>query len=95
MITVTHTETRPTLTVDWFRASTNYVNYIQKYNDVRHRTVFGWTSAPDMLSRTFVVSYSSQADYDTFQNDAQSVEELAKITAHNTANSITRSKTIA
>ena len=94
MITVTHTETRPTLSVDWFRASTDYITYIQKYNDIRHRTVYGWTPSPDMLSRTFVVSYSSQADYDTFQNDAQSVEELAKITAHNTANSITRSKTI-
>jgi len=94
MITVTHTETRPTLTVNWFRSSPDYIKYIQKYNDVRHRTVPGWTSSPDMLSRTFVVSYTSQADYDIFQNDAQSVEELDKITAYNTVNNITRSKTI-
>ena len=95
MITVTHTETRPTLTVNWFRPSPDYIAYIQKYNDIRHRTVPGWTSSPDMLSRTFVVSYSSQADYDTFRNDAQSVEEQAKITVHNTDNNITASKTIA
>jgi len=93
-VTVTNIETRPTLDVAWYRTPTDYINYIQKYNDIRHRTVYGWTSSPDMLSRTQVVSYSSQADYDTFQNDAQSVEELAKITAHNTTNNITRSKTI-
>ena len=95
MITVTHTETRPTLTVAWYRTPTDFITYIQKYNDIRHRTVPGWTSSPDMLSRTFVVSYSSQADYDTFRNDAQSVEEQAKITVHNTDNNITASKTIA
>lgn len=94
MITVTHTETRPTVTVAWFRASKDYIDYIQKYNDIRHRTVYGWTSSSDMLSRTAVVAYSSQADYDIFRNDAQSVEEQAKIVAHNTANNITSSKTI-
>jgi hypothetical protein len=94
MITVTHTETRPTLDVAWYRTPNDFINYIQKYNDIRHRTVYGWTSSIDMLSRTFVVSYSSQADYDIFQNDTQSVEELDKITAHNTVNNITRSKTI-
>ena len=93
-VTVTQTETRPTLNVDWYRTPTDYVKYIQKYNNVRHRTVYGWTSSPDMLSRTVVVSYSSQADYDAFQNDAQSVEELAKVIAYNTANSITRDKII-
>jgi len=93
-VTVTHTETRPTLDVAWYRTPTDYINYIQKYNDIRHRTVYGWTSSPDMLSRTFVVSYTSQADYDTFQNDARSAEELANLTAYNTANNITRGKTI-
>jgi hypothetical protein len=93
-VTITYTETRPTLDVAWYRTPTEFISYIQKYNDVRHRTVHGWTSSPDMLSRTHVVSYSSQADYDTFQNDSQCVEELAKITAFNTANNITRGKTI-
>jgi len=93
-VTITYTETRPTLDVAWFRASKDFVDYIQKYNDIRHRTVYGWTSASDMLSRTHVVSYTSQADYDTFRNDARSVEEQVKIVAHNTANNITASKTI-
>jgi hypothetical protein len=93
-VTITYTETRSTLDVAWFKASKDFVDYIQKYNDIRHRTVLGWTSSPDMLSRTHVVSFTSQTDYDTFRNDAQSVEELAKITAYNSANNITRGKTI-
>ena len=93
-VTVTTTETRPTDSVVWYRTPTDFINYIQKYNDIRHRTVFGWTTSPDMLSRTFVVTYSSQADYDIFLNDALAVEELARTTAYNTANNIIRSKTI-
>ena len=93
-VTIKFTETRPTLDFAWYRTPTDFITYIQKYNDIRHRTVYGWTSSPDMLSRTFVVSYSSQADYDTFRNDSKCVEELARLTDYNTANSITRSKTI-
>jgi len=94
MITVTIIETRLTCIPNWYRTPTDYIDYIQKYNDIRHRTVPGWTSSPDMLTRTFVVSYTSQEDHKTFQNDARSVEEQVKITAHNTDNNITRTVTI-
>lgn len=94
-VTITFTETRPTLDFAWYRTPTDFITYIQKYNDVRHPSgPAGWTSSIDMLSRTHVVSYTSQADYDTFRNDSKCVEELARLTDYNTANSITRSKTI-
>jgi hypothetical protein len=94
MLTVTYTETRPTLFVAWYKTPIDFISYIQKYNDIRHRTIYGWTSSPDMLSRTFVASYTSQVDYDTYRNDTQLVEEHARLTSYNTANNITTSKTI-
>ena len=88
-VTVTITETRPDLTVAWYRTPSDVINYIQKYNDIRHRTVYGWTSSPDMLSRTFDVSYTSQADHDTFLNDPQVAEEQNNRTVYNASNNIT------
>jgi len=94
MITITRTETRPTLNVDWYRTPNSFITYIQKYNDIRHRTVYGWTLSPDMLSRTHVVSYSSQADYDKFLADPVVMESIQTTTNYNNINNITEQKTI-
>ena len=68
MITITFVETRPNLNVDFYRVPGGYIDYIQKYNDIRHRAVYEWSLADDLLSRTFVVNYDSQEGYDAFLN---------------------------
>jgi hypothetical protein len=89
-LTVTITETRPDLSVAFFEPPWSFIEYIQKYNDIRHRTVYGWTLAPDNLSRTMVTTYDVQSDQDIFLADAE-VVSITKLTdAHNTSNGIVR-----
>jgi hypothetical protein len=94
MITITTVETRPNLNIDFYRVPGEEIDYIQKYNDIRHREVYGWVLSNDLLSRTFVVSYNSQEDYDTFRNDPIVVQMGIAENTHNTAKNITTSKTI-
>jgi hypothetical protein len=94
MITITLVETRPNLNVDFHRVSGGHIDYIQKYNDIRHREVYGWTLSNDLLSRTFVVSYTSQEDQDIFLNDPIVMEMLSAQNTYNTNNNITTSKSV-
>lgn len=93
MITVTYTETRPALSVGWYPTQVDFIDYVvQTYKDTR--TVIIWTLSPDMLSRTFVSSFTSQADRDTYRNDPKVVQMGIAEDTYNTANGITCSKTI-
>ena len=94
MITITLVETRPNLNVDFHRVSGGHIDYIQKYNNIRHREVYGWTLSNDLLSRTFVVSYTSQEDHDIFLNDPIVMEMLSAQNTHNIANNIATSKSV-
>mgnify|MGYP000267922941 CR=1 FL=1 len=94
MITITFVETRPNLNVDFYRVPGGYIDYIQKYNDIRHRAVYEWSLADDLLSRTFVVNYDSQEGYDAFLNDTIVIEMINAQNTYNTTNNITSNKSV-
>lgn len=89
-LTVTITETRPDLSVAFFEPSWSFIEYIQKYNNIRHRNVYGWTLAPDKLSRAMVTTYDTQSEYDIFLADSEVVSISKLIDTHNASTSIVR-----
>jgi hypothetical protein len=89
-LTVTITETRPDLSVAFFEPSWSFIEYIQKYNNIRHCNVHGWTLALDKLSRAMVTTYDTQSDQDIFLADAEVVSIIKLIDTYNTSNSIVR-----
>lgn len=94
MITLTITETRPNLDVVFYRVPADFINYIQKYNDIRHREIFGWTTSPDLLTRTSTCTFDSQADADTYLNDPVVQNSRIAHLEYNTANGITGNVTV-
>lgn len=74
MITVTITETRPNTTIPFWDEPLDFLQYIQKYNDVRFRTVNGWTYSQDELIRTHVAQFTTMEDFTLFDTDIN-VEE--------------------
>ena len=94
MLTLTITETRPNLDVEFYKVGRDFIDYIQKYNDIRHRTVYGYVTSGDLLTRTSSCTFDSQIDVDTFTNDSE-VQRITTINrVYNTANGIIGSQTV-
>jgi hypothetical protein len=94
MITVTRKETRPNLTTDWYRTPQDFIQYIQRFNDIRSRPKFAWTLSDDMLSRTFIEFFPSQQEYDTYLADPTVMAGYQASKAHNDSKNIVIDKTI-
>ena len=93
-VTLTITETRPNLNVRFYRVPAEFINYIQKYNDIRHRDVYGYITSNDLLTRTSISTFDSQTDVDTYMNDPECEKIRIENRAYNTANGIIGSITI-
>lgn len=94
MLTLTITETRPNLNVTFFRVPAEFINYIQKYNDIRNRTSYGYTTSADLLTRTSISTFDSQTDVDTYLTDPECEKIRIENRAYNVANGIIGSVTI-
>ena len=89
-VTLTITETRPDMTVDFMRDDQDFIQYIQKYNHFRKRNESaGWTTSPDLLTRTVMHTYNTRDDLITFTNDPLVSAYTATIDSYNATNGIT------
>lgn len=91
-VKLTITETRPNTTVDFMRDEQDFIQYIQKYNHFRKRNESaGWVTAPDLLTRTVMHTYTSKDDLITFINDPLVAAYTDSIDLYNSTNGIARS----
>ena len=89
-VTLTITETRPNTTVDFMRDDQDFIQYIQKYNHFRKRNESaGWTTSPDLLTRTIMHTYNTRDDLITFANDPLVAAYTDSIDLYNSTNGIT------
>jgi len=94
-VTLTITETRPNTTVDFMRDDQDFIQYIQKYNHFRKRNESaGWTTSPDLLTRTVMHTYNTRDDLITFTNDPLVAAYTAAIDSYNATNGITITRII-
>ena len=89
-LTLTLTETRPNPSVSFYSTPPDFINYIQKYNDIRHRTVYGCTTSADLLIRTHTATFNTQADLDTYLNDPEVKKHQTANAEYNNSNSIVK-----
>lgn len=94
MLTLTTTEIRPNLDVNFYKVPQDFINYIQRYNDIRHRTVYGYVTSGDLLTRTYTCTFDSQTDLDKYLNDSEVAKNGVANQAYNTANGITGNMTV-
>jgi hypothetical protein len=91
IFTITETRTSPTvnfITEDW-----DLINYIQKYNNIRKRIdPAGWTTSPDLLSRTIMHTFTSKEDLITFVNDPLVAARIVLVDDYNATNGITSTR---
>lgn len=89
-VKLTITETRPNTTVDFMRDDQDFIQYIQKYNHFRKRNESaGWTTSPDLLTRTVMHTYNTRDDLITFTNDPLVAAYTDAINSYNATNGIT------
>lgn len=89
-VILTITETRPDMTVNFMREDSDFIQYIQKYNNIRKRqTPAGWTTSPDLLTRTVTHTYNTRDDLITFVNDPLVAAYTDSIDLYNSTNGIT------
>jgi len=89
-VILTITETRPNMTVNFMREEQDFIQYIQKYNHFRKRAEpAGWTTSPDLLTRTVMHTYNTRDDLITFTNDPLVAAYTAAIDSYNATNGIT------
>jgi hypothetical protein len=93
-VTLTISETRPNLNVLFYRTPNDFINYIQRYNDIRHRTVLGWTTSDDLLTRTHTATFNTRADLDTYLSDPEVIKHEMVSKEYNDTNVIIRNKNI-
>lgn len=93
-VTVTITEVRPNLNIEFHKTPTSFVMYIQKYNDVRKRTVYGWTTSVDLLSRIHCATYNSREDYAEYKNDPEVLAHQIANGDYNSINGIVRTENV-
>lgn len=89
-VTFTITETRPNLDVVFYPIPRDFITYIQRYNDVRHREVYGWTTSGDLLTRTHTATFNTQTDLDTYRNDPEVKKHQTANAEYNNSNSIVK-----
>jgi len=94
IVTLTLTETRPNPNVSFYRVPSDFINYIQKYNDIRHRTVYGFTTSADLLTRTHISTFNTQADLDTYLNDPEVIKHHTANVEYNNANGIVKNRNV-
>lgn len=92
-IILTITETRPTPTVKFITEDWDLINYIQKYNNIRKRNdPAGWTTSPDLLSRTIMHTFTSKNDLTTYVSDPLVAARIVLVDEYNAKNGITATK---
>ena len=85
----TITETRPSTTVPFIKEDMDLITYIQKYNHFRKRNEpAGWTTSPDLLTRTITHTYTSKDDLTTFISDPLVAARIVLVDAYNVTNGI-------
>ena len=94
IVTLTITETRPNLNVLFYQVPRDFITYIQRYNDIRHREVYGWTTSGDLLSRSSISTFNTQGDLDTFINDPEVIKHQTANDAYNNTNGIVKNRTV-
>jgi hypothetical protein len=92
-VTLTITEVRSNPTVNFITEDWNLIKYVQKYNHFRKRNdPPGWTTSPDLLTRTISHTFNSTEDLITYVNDPLVAARIILIDAHNAANGIIATK---
>lgn len=89
-VIITITETRPNTTVNFMRDDWDFIQYMQKYDNIRKREVpAGWITSPDLLTRTVMHTYTSMDDLNTVIRDPRVAEHIASVDSYNSTNGIT------
>jgi hypothetical protein len=92
-VILTITEKRPNTTVSFLREDWDFIKYIQKFNHFRKRNEpAGWTTSPDLLTRTVMHTFNSKDDLTTFANDPVVAARIALSDSYNSTNGITSTK---
>lgn len=93
---VTNTFTRPNASVNFHVANIqdDYIQYVlQNYKNTNKIIDLSSDISEDGLTLTAVWSWTTQAEYDAFQQDAVTVQQRAERDAWNTGNGITMVQT--
>jgi hypothetical protein len=96
-LSLTITEIRTSTSVPFYEMSQQYLDHIQKYNNSGQRTGTKgiYDFSVDELTRTGVIQFATQEDYDLIQADPVVVIEFARWDDHNKTANISVNRTLA